>query len=133
MKNNRRIIVSIIYVFLGAVLFGLGFAEIVDAFWSGMGSALIAIGVVRAIQFLRFRKDASYREKMEVEMKDERNMFIRNKAWAWSGYLFILVAAVLTIVFKILDQDLLSMSAAFSVCLVLVFYWISYMVLNRKY
>jgi hypothetical protein len=133
MKNDRRILASILYVFLGTVLLILGVAEVTDAFWSGMGSALIAVGVIRIVQFFRFRKDDSYREKVAIEMTDERNCFLRNKAWAWSGYLFILIAAVSTLVCKLLGQDLLSMAAGFAVCLLALLYWICYLVLRKKY
>lgn len=133
MKNDRRILASILYVFLGTVLLILGVAEVTDAFWSGMGSALIAVGVIRIVQFFRFRKDDSYREKVAIEMTDERNCFLRNKAWAWSGYLFILIAAVSTLVCKLLGQDLLSMASGFAVCLLALLYWICYLVLRKKY
>jgi hypothetical protein len=133
MKNDRRILASILYVFLGAVLLILGIAEVTDAFWSGMGSALIVIGILRIIQFFRYRKDDSYREKVAIERADERNRFLRNKAWAWAGYLFILIAAVSTIVFKLLGQDLLSMAAGFSVCFIMILYWVGYLVLRKKY
>lgn len=133
MKNNRKIIAYIILIVLGIVLIGLGFTEISDPFWSGMGGALIAVGVIRIIQFLRYRKDEAYREKVSVELTDERNRFIRNKAWAWSGYAFVLIAAVATIALKIAGQDLLSMAASFAVCLILVLYCICFVILNRKY
>jgi hypothetical protein len=133
MKNDRRILASILYVFLGAVLLILGIAEVTDAFWSGMGSSLIVIGILRIIQFFRYRKDDSYREKVAIERADERNRFLRNKAWAWAGYLFILIAAVSTIVFKLLGQDLLSMAAGFSVCFIMILYWVCYLVLRKKY
>ena len=85
MKNDRRMIAYIIYIIFGAVLMVLGVLEVVDSFWSGMGGALIAMGAVRVVQFLRYKKDESYREKWDVETQDERNHFIRNKAWAWAG------------------------------------------------
>ena len=53
MKNDRRMIAYIIYIIFGAVLMVLGMLEVVDSFWSGMGGALIAMGAVRVIQFLR--------------------------------------------------------------------------------
>ena len=106
MKRDRRIIAGIAYIVLGAVLTVLGVMGTVDAFWSGMGSALIAIGIIRAVHFFRFRKNESYREKYELEMTDERNRFLRNKAWAWTGYLFILIAGVLVIVLKIMGEEL---------------------------
>ena len=133
MRKNKAIIASTIYIFLGAVLLFLGFAEVCDPFWSGMGSALIAVGVVRIIQIHRFRKDEAYREKMEIEKNDERSHFLRNKAWAWAGYLFVLLASVSTIVLKLLGQDLLCIAAGGAVCVIILLYWISYEILRRKY
>ena len=133
MKNNRRIIVCIIYMILGAVLFVLGALEKLDSFWSGMGAALIAVGVIRTVQFVRFRKSEAYREKMEIEATDERNRFIRNKAWAWAGYLFVLIAAAATVVFRVIGQDLLSVVTGFSICILVVLYWVSYLILRKKY
>ena len=101
--------------------------------FSGMGGALIAVGVIRMIQILRYSKDEAYREKAEIERTDERNQFIRNKAWAWSGYLFVLITAISTIVFKLVGQDLLSMAAGFAICILVVLYWVCYVVLKKRY
>ena len=133
MKKDRRIISCIIYIIFGVILLVLGILEIVDSFWSGMGGALIVVGVVRAIHILRYRNDESYRENMEIETKDERNHFIRNKAWAWAGYLFVLIAAISTIVLKLLGQDLLSIAAGFAVCMLVLLYWVCCLVLKKKY
>jgi hypothetical protein len=32
-----------------------------------------------------------------------------------------------------MGQELLSMAASFAICILLVLYWVSYVVLNRKY
>ena len=133
MNRNKRMIMSVIWVILGIALFGLSFAEKVDSFWSGMGSGLFTVGILQLIRFYRFSKNEAYREKMEIAESDERNHFIRGKAWAWAGYLYILIAACSIIVFRVIGQEMLSTAASFSVCLVLVLYWISYMILRKKY
>ena len=133
MKNDRRIAAYIVYIIFGVVLMILGMLEVLDSFWSGMGGALIAVGAGRVIQFLRYNKDESYREKWDVESQDERNRFIRNKAWAWAGYLFVFIAAICTIAFKVLGQDLLSRVAGFAICILMLLYWICYMVLKKNY
>jgi uncharacterized membrane protein len=133
MKIERRIVAYVLYIVLGAVLVGLGILEILDSFWSGMGGAWIAVGAIRIVQMVRYSKDKGYQEKMDTALKDERNQFIRNKAWAWSGYMFVIIAAVATIVFRLMGQELLSMAASFAICILLVLYWVSYVVLNRKY
>ena len=131
--KERKIWISIIYVMIGVVLFGLSCFEIVDEFWSGMGSALLVIGAIRLIRRYRLNKNDAYREKIEIEEKDERNHFIRNKAWAWAGYLFVMTMAVATIVLKIVGQETLMMAASGSVCFMLTLFWVSYLILKRKY
>ena len=133
MKTDRRIVAYIIYLVAGVTLLVLGALEVLDSFWSGMGGALIAMGILRVIQLLRYSKDEAYREKWDVETQDERNQFLRNKAWAWAGYLFVLIAAVCAIVFKLLGQELLSMAAGFAVSILVLLYWVCYLVLKKKY
>ena len=66
-------------------------------------------------------------------MQDERNKFLSTKAWAWAGYLFIIITALSVIVLRVLGQELLSTAASGAVCLLMVLYWICYMVLKKKY
>ena len=133
MKRDKRYLVSIVYVIIGVIIFGLGLAGKVDEFWSGMGSALFTIGVIQLIRFYRFNKNEAYRERIEIEESDERNHYIRNKAWAWAGYMFVIISAVAVLVFKLMGQELLCMAAAMAECLVLVLFWVSYHILKRKY
>ena len=130
---DKKNIYPIALLIAGLSLIGLGCAEIVDEFWSGMGSALAVIGIIRLLRFYRLKKNDSYREKMETAVTDERNQFIRMKAWSWAGYLFIMVSAIATIMFRILDHALFSQFCSYAVCLMLVLYWISYFVLKKKY
>ena len=131
--TNKRIILYVLWLVLGAVLIGLACAEIVDEFWSGMGAGLLVVGAVRLLQMYRFRKNEEYREKVEVEISDERNRFLRNKAWAWAGYLFILIAAVSVIVLQIAGQREYSQAASYAICLMMLLYWVSFLVLRKKY
>lgn len=133
MKSGRAVTKHIILMILGITLYGLGCMEAVDEYWSGLGSGLLVVSVLRLIQLYRFRKDDAYREKIETEMTDERNRFLRNKAWAWAGYLFILIAGSSVLVLKVIGQDLFSLAASYAVCLMLLLYWGSYMVLRKKY
>ncbi|MBQ7703128.1 MAG: hypothetical protein IJT40_02005 [Firmicutes bacterium] len=136
--KNRDLIVGIIYVVLGAALFAasqitdLGSSTIADII-PGMGGALAAIGAVRIYRAVRLAKDTEYRENFEIETHDERNQWLRMKAWSWAGYLFVLIAAVGTLVLAVMDKPDLMKLASFAVCLMLVLYWISYMIVRKKY
>ena len=125
--------ISFVYIIIGAILLGVSFAGIVDEFWNGMGFALLIIGIIQLLRRCRLEKSEAYREKMEVAIKDERNKFLRNKAWAWAGYLFVMIMAVSSIVLRIVGQDILSMAASGTVCLMVVLYWACYYFLKRKY
>lgn len=133
MKNNKRVIMSIFWLILGGILIALGFTGKIDEYWSGMGSALAVVGALQLLRLYRLNKNEAYREKMEIEISDERNQFIRNKAWAWAGYLFVMITAVSSILLRVFGQDLLSQAASGAVCLMLVLYWVCYLVLKKKY
>jgi len=48
---NKRIYLSIFWILIGAALFGLGTFDIIDSFWGGMGSGLIAVGIVQTVRW----------------------------------------------------------------------------------
>ena len=133
MKRDKRTILSIIWVILGLVLIALSFAGKVDEFWNGMGFALAIVGGLQLLRTHRFMKSAAYREAVEIAETDERNHFIRSKAWAWAGYLFVIITGLSVLVLKFIGQDLLSYAAAMAVCLLMALYWVAYYVLQRKY
>ena len=133
MKYDRRMYLSLFWLLLGAVLFICGVTEVVDSYWSGMGGGFLGVGIVQLIRHIRYRKNEDYREKVDVAVSDERNRFLTGRAWAWAGYLFVLVSGVATIVLKVMGQDQWSLAAGYALCLLLVLYWGSYLVLKRKY
>lgn len=133
MNTTKNIVKYIILLGIGIVLLVLGVAEIVDEYWSGMGGGFIAISILRLVRLHRLNKDENYREKFETEVSDERNRFLRNKAWAWTGYLFIIITGIAVIVLKVMGQDLLAQVASYCVCLMIVLYWVSYLILRKKY
>lgn len=133
MKATKRMVASILEIAVGIVLSVLGFKGVVDSYWSGMGTALITMGVIFLFRTFRYKTDAEYKEKVDVEVSDERNKSLRMMAWSWSGYFFVIIAAVASIVLKILGMDMYSLAAGLSVCLLITLYWVFYLVLRRKY
>ena len=134
MKYRKRIFVSLFWVFLGIVLNICSLSGLIrDEFWSSMGIVLLVVGALQLIREIRYHSNEEYREKFDTETNDERNRFIANKAWAWTGYLFVLIAACGTILFKLLDREDLMMLCSGAVCLMILLYWISYTILKKKY
>jgi len=131
MKQNKYL--SILWIALGTALIVCGIAGVVGEYWSGMGGAFVAVGAVRLLRYVRISRNDAYREKIETESKDERNRFLGAKAWAWTGYLFVIIAALASIGLRMAGKDELSLMASGSVCLMIALYWASYFILRRKY
>ncbi len=133
MKNERKMLSPVIEIVLGAALIIISKLFDLDSVWVGMGSALIAVGTVQFLNLLRYRQDADYREKVDTEAHDERNQFIRARAWVWAGTCFVLVGGVLTVLFQILGKQEYATLCGSGVSLLVLFYWISFLILRKKY
>ena len=131
--DNKRFIASIVEIIIGFVLIACSIYGVVDEYWNGMGVALLVVGVVFLIRQFRYKTNDEYREKYDVERSDERNRYISGKAWAWAGYLFVMIAALASIMLKLVGKEELMLMASGSVCLIIILYWISYMILRKKY
>lgn len=132
--NKKKRIVSILWVILGAALLIMDITGVLDnSILSGMGGGLLAIGIMQIVNNVKYHSNTAYREKVDIAYKDERNRYLRLKAWAWAGYLFILGAAVVSIVLFVAKQTMYGQIVSYCMCAVLALYWISYMVLQKKY
>ena len=131
--NKTRWIANIVEIVLGVILLIFGMMGTIDEFWHGMGVALIFVGILQMIRSIRYHSNPEYKETYDVAIQDERNKFLRIKAWSWAGYLYVMIAAVGSIVCKLLGREDLMMFCSMSVCLIMLLYWASYMVLKRKY
>lgn len=133
MKNNKRLIACIIWIVIGIVLTVCSFFDLVDSYWSGMGFALLVVGILQLIRFVRYKKDPNYKEAVDTSTQDERNRFIAMKAWSWAGYLLVIIAAIVSIALRVLGYEDYSFAASLCVCTILILYWISYWILRKKY
>lgn len=131
--NKRKLLVSVTWVVLGIILFILDAVGIIDnSIFSGMGGGFIGIGAIQIYKNLKYHSNEEYKEKVDIESTDERNRYIRMKAWSWAGYLFIIGAAIVSIVLYVTNQIAYGQILSYCICTVLVIYWIAYLVLQKK-
>ena len=133
MKYGKKIYLSIFWVVLGAALIGCEMAGLVSEVWSGMGGGFLVVGAWQVYRQLKYRRNEEYREKVDIALEDERNKFLRGKAWAWAGYLFVIISAVGSLILRFAGKSELADLAACFMGLLVFLYWASYMVLSRKY
>ena len=133
MYDNKRLFLSVFWVILGAVLLILAVTEKLDSLYAGMGGGLLVVGALQIARNLRYRRDPAYREKIDTEVSDERNRFLRMKSWSWAGYITVIAEGIAAVVAAVRGQETVQMVLTYSVCLLIGAYYISYLVLSRKY
>lgn len=131
--KKAKLIISIAEILIGITLCVCNFLDVLDEFWNGFGVSFIVIGVLFLLRSIKYRTNKDYKEKVDIQNSDERNRFLSLKAWSWAGYLFVIIAALATIIFKVVGREDLMMLSSGSVCLVVLLYWISYTILRKKY
>jgi len=132
--NNKRLVLSIFWIIFGVTLFILSINEVINsALYSGMGGALMAVGILQVIRNLKYRKDSTYKEKIDIEFTDERIKYLRMKSWSWAGYLVVLIESIAAVVAAILGHHIIQQVLLYSICLIVSIYWISYLILSKKY
>ena len=134
MNNNKRLVLSIFWIVLGITLMILSIAEVLDdSVYSGMGGALTAVGALQLMRNLKYRRDPEYREKIDTELSDERNRFLQMKSWSWAGYIAVMVQAAASVAAYFMGQRTVQLVLWYSICLLGLAYWVSWMILSRKY
>ena len=132
-KQFRPLSLSIFWLVLGIILVACNLLRLIEDFWFSMGCAFMIVGILQILRHIRCKNNAAYKESQEIAMQDERNKFLSTKAWAWAGYLYILLGGTGTILFKILGHDDLMYFCSVSVCLIMVLYWLCWLYLRKKY
>lgn len=131
--NKKKLLVSMLWVIVGISLIILELIGVIDnPIYSGMGGGWLAVGAMQIYRNLKYHSNDEYKEKIDIEYSDERNRYIRMKAWSWAGYLFIIGAAITCIALFVIGQTVYGQIISYCMCAVLALYWIAYIVLQKK-
>lgn len=133
MKKYRNIIINTVYIVVGIVLVTLTLTNKIDNIFLGFGSGLIGVGAVLLFRAIKYHTNQEYKEQIDTENNDERNRYISMKAWSWTGYLFIIICAVIALVCVIMSQIVYAQIALGAVATITLLYYISYLVIRKKY
>ncbi len=132
-KLKLRLYLSIGYIVLGVImiiLFNLRGAE--NSYLSSMGLALIVVGIVRIRNYIIITKDEQTVIKQKIAETDERNIAIAEKAKSVSFMIYVFIGCVAVIVLEILNKTQWVLAVSGAVCLLIVIYWISYLIIRKN-
>lgn len=131
-KLKLRLYLAIGYIVLGVILiilFNLKGAE--NSYLSSMGLALIVVGIVRIRNHIIITKNEESIQKQKIAETDERNIAIANKAKSLSFMIYIFMACIAVIVLEILNKTQWVSVISGMVCLLLVIYWVTYLIVRK--
>ena len=131
--NKRKLIISSMWIVLGIVFIVLDIMGIAtDSAFTAIGAAWIVVGVLQIYKNIKYHTNEDYKEQIDIACSDERNKFIRMKAWSYAGYIFVLGSAVVSIVLFLLGITVYAQILSYCMCSILVVYYIAYLYLQKK-
>ena len=133
-KLKNRLYIAISYLILGAFLIVYDLiTHPKNDFGLVFGIAMLIMGILRIFQYRRITSsDQSIKERQMVET-DERNKMIAERARSWAFSLYFLLSGITVIILSFLGRHEIATPISYSVLLLVVFYWVSYLILRRKY
>ncbi|MBP3390209.1 MAG: hypothetical protein J6L58_00770 [Clostridia bacterium] len=132
-KLRTRLYLAISYIVIGAVMIAASFiTKTTNEFVSSFGFALLLIGIVRIRNHFIITKNDETIKKQEIAETDERNISIANRAKSLSFTLYVFAASITVIVLQILEMGELASVIGFTVCALIIIYWISYFIIRKK-
>ena len=129
-KIRLRMVYCVLLVVLGVVsllvahfvTFNTGNADYSQGYYTGLGFAVIASGIITFVKNLLLLRNPVKLKEREICESDERNKMIGLKTWSWAGYvMFILlyIAQMIAGVFSVVVMNtLLAVLAVYALCLV---------------
>lgn len=132
MYDNKKLALNIVFVLLGIATMVLSITETIRTpYASGFGAGLAVVGISQIIRYFKYKNDPEFRQKTDVAQTDERIRYIGMKAWAWTGYISLIVGGVLVIILGIMNNEA-AVFASYAVCFELLVYIICYLIISKK-
>ncbi|MGM9590243.1 MAG: hypothetical protein ACI3V0_08755 [Faecousia sp.] len=133
-KLQKRLYLAIGYCISGLIMVGISyFNGFSNSFLFPFGVAMMVCGVTRLAKYFKITRNQETMHKMEMAEKDERYLMIANKARSWAFSLYIIIAGVAVITMNLLGFSEAALPYAWSICALVAIYWVSWMILEKKY
>ena len=133
-KMKQRLYLAVSYCLLGlALIISEMIVHFDNYFISSFGFALLALGIVRIVQYCRITADKETMRQREVEESDERTLMMAERARSWAFSFTIMFACIVVIILSVLGyHDYVQPIAWFVTCMVAL-YWVCWIVIRKKY
>lgn len=133
-KLKQRLYIAISYITLGLILVTTALENgFENHFISSFGIALLVMGILRIIRYMKTTKDEKSIRRQELAETDERNLMISERAKSWAFSFSIMLAGLTVIVLSLLGHHEAALPFAWVVCGMTVLYWICWHIIRKNY
>ena len=132
-KIKTRIYTGVLYLIVGAAMIVTYAVKSGNEFLCSFGGALVLMGIVQILKHKRLLKNGDALEKRRIAETDERNIMLSHKAKSLAFSLYIFLSGCAVIVLQFLNMEEKALPLAYSVCALLILYFVCYYILNKKY
>lgn len=131
-KIKKRIINYCTYTALGIIMILISMGSDNDIL-QPFGAAFALMGIARAVHYSALTKNPAALKKREIAENDERNIDIAVKARSLTFTVFGVCGGLSVIALKLLKLNDASQTVAYTLCAMLVIYWLCYFAIKKKY
>ena len=133
-KLKARLIFSFVLLItgIGIIITSNLFAD-KSGFFSPFGLGLAVINLVRIRNYFIITRNKDKLKSQEIAETDERNLMIANKAKSIAFYIYVLMSCAAVIVLQLFNKTEIGTYISFSVCAMLLIYWVCYFIIRKKY
>lgn len=131
--KRENINFAIMYIVIGIAAIISKMLHIIDndALFD-VGSAFVLIGIIQLVRNIRYKTNNEYKKKIDIQNSDERNIYIANKAWGFTGKITIILLAVASIVLRIMQYEIVANVLCVIFGIETIIYLITYFITSRK-
>lgn len=131
--KKKNLYFSIFWILLGISLIVLDAIHITNNdIYGSLGTAWVCVGLLQLTKYIRYKKNPEYKEKIDTNLNDERIRTNSQKAMSMAGMTTIIIAGLVSLTGLLLNQKQVALIASYIVCLLLILYWLSYIILSLE-
>ena len=132
-KLKIRFSTAVVYIVLGILLIiGASASKTKGDFISAFGFSLIIIGIARLKNLRIITKSDESIKRREIIEGDERNIAISTRAKSISFVIYIIISGIAALILSFLGIREIALTISYSVCTLILIYWISYFIIRKN-
>lgn len=122
------------FILIGAAGMAMKFAGLITGEIIPMlGLAVLIIGFIRLIRYKRITSDKESFSRQRIVENDERNIMICTKARSTAAVICIFIFFAAIIFMDLINFDIAARIISYIICVYLIVYIVSYLVIKRRY